>query len=49
MPIDDLLGVSIVLKTSRGEMHDDPLIFSLKDQASWIVFINMMMVILVSI
>jgi 4-hydroxybenzoate polyprenyltransferase/phosphoserine phosphatase len=37
------------LKTSRGEMHDDPLIFSLKDQASWIVFINMMMVILVSI
>ncbi|MDD5462551.1 MAG: UbiA family prenyltransferase [Methylococcales bacterium] len=37
------------LKTSRGEMHDDPLIFSLKDQASWIVFINMMMVTLVSI
>jgi len=37
------------LKTSRGEMHDDPLIFSLKDQASWIVFINVMMVILVSI
>jgi 4-hydroxybenzoate polyprenyltransferase len=37
------------LKTSRGEMHDDPLIFSLKDQASWIVFINMMIVILVSI
>ena len=37
------------LKTSRGEMHDDPLIFSLKDQASWIVFIMMMMVTLVSI
>ncbi|HEY5140405.1 MAG TPA: UbiA family prenyltransferase, partial [Methylococcales bacterium] len=37
------------LKTSRGEMHDDPLIFSLKDQASWIVFINMMMVTLVAI
>jgi 4-hydroxybenzoate polyprenyltransferase/phosphoserine phosphatase len=37
------------LKTSRGEMHDDPLVFSLKDQASWIVFINMMMVTLVSI
>jgi 4-hydroxybenzoate polyprenyltransferase len=37
------------LKTSRGEMHDDPLIFSLKDQASWIIFINMMMVTLVSI
>ncbi len=37
------------LKTSRGEMHDDPLLFSLKDQASWIVFINMMMVTLVAI
>jgi 4-hydroxybenzoate polyprenyltransferase len=37
------------LKTSRGEMHDDPLIFSLKDQASWIVFIMTMMVTLVSI
>lgn len=37
------------LKTARGEMHDDPLMFSLKDQASWIVFINMMMVTLVAI
>jgi 4-hydroxybenzoate polyprenyltransferase len=37
------------LKTSRGEMHDDPLVFSLKDQASWMVFIIMMMVTLVSI
>lgn len=37
------------LKTSRGEMHDDPLIFSLKDRASWIVFANMMIVTLVSI
>jgi 4-hydroxybenzoate polyprenyltransferase/phosphoserine phosphatase len=37
------------LKTSRGEMHDDPLIFSLKDQSSWIVFIIMVMVTLVSI
>jgi 4-hydroxybenzoate polyprenyltransferase len=37
------------LKTSRGEMHDDPLIFSLKDRVSWIVFINMMIIILVSI
>lgn len=37
------------LKTARGEMHDDPLIYSLKDQASWIVFINMLMVTLVSI
>jgi 4-hydroxybenzoate polyprenyltransferase len=37
------------LKTSRGEMHDDPLVFSLKDQASWIVFISMMVVTLVAI
>ncbi len=37
------------LKTSRGEMHDDPLVFSLKDSASWIVFINMMIVTLISI
>ncbi|MEI6066522.1 MAG: UbiA family prenyltransferase [Methylococcaceae bacterium] len=37
------------LKTARGEMYDDPLVFSLKDQASWIVFINMLMVTLVSI
>ena len=37
------------LKTSRGEMHGDPLVFSLKDQASWIVFILMLMVALVAI
>ena len=37
------------LKTSRGEMHDDPLVYSLKDQASWIVFINIMMVTLAAI
>ncbi len=37
------------LKTARGEMHDDPLVFSLKDQASWIVLINMLMVTLVAI
>lgn len=37
------------LKTSRGEMQDDPLMFSLKDKASWIVFANMMIVTLVSI
>lgn len=37
------------LKTARGQMHDDPLIFSLKDQASWIIFILILMVTLVSI
>lgn len=26
------------IKTARGEMHDDPLVFSTKDRASWIVF-----------
>ncbi|MDD1611115.1 MAG: UbiA family prenyltransferase, partial [Methylococcaceae bacterium] len=37
------------LNTSRGKMHDDPLVYSLKDRASWIVFINMMLVTLVSL
>ncbi|WP_262964664.1 UbiA family prenyltransferase [Methylobacter psychrophilus] len=37
------------LKTARGQMHDDPLVFSLKDQASWIVLIMILMVTLVSI
>jgi 4-hydroxybenzoate polyprenyltransferase len=26
------------IKTARGEMHDDPLVFSAKDRISWIVF-----------
>jgi len=29
------------IKTSRGEMHDDPLMFSLKDRASWLVLAGM--------
>ncbi len=37
------------LKTARGEMHDDPLVYSLKDRVSWIVFINMMLITVVSI
>jgi 4-hydroxybenzoate polyprenyltransferase/phosphoserine phosphatase len=37
------------LKTARGQMHDDPLVFSLKDQASRIVLIMVLMVTLVSI
>jgi 4-hydroxybenzoate polyprenyltransferase/phosphoserine phosphatase len=37
------------LNTSRGQMHDDPLVYSLKDRSSWIVFINMMLVTLVSL
>lgn len=26
------------IKTSRGEVHDDPIVYSVKDPASWIVF-----------
>jgi len=29
------------IKTSRGEMNDDPLLYSLRDRASWIIFIAM--------
>lgn len=32
------------IKTSRGEMHDDPLVFSLQDSASWVVFVSMALV-----
>ncbi len=37
------------LKTARGEMLDDPLIFSMKDRSSWIVFITMIAVVLSSL
>ncbi|HTD05641.1 UbiA family prenyltransferase [Undibacterium sp.] len=37
------------LKTSRGEMEDDPLVFSLKDKASWLVVLGMIAVTLASI
>jgi len=29
------------IKTSRGEMNDDPLLYSLRDRASWIIFMAM--------
>lgn len=29
------------IKTSRGEMNDDPLLYSLRDRASWIIFLAM--------
>lgn len=29
------------IKTSRGEMNDDPLLYSLRDRASWIIFVAM--------
>jgi len=31
----------IWIKTSRGEMNDDPLLYSLRDRASWIIFLAM--------
>ncbi len=37
------------MKTGRGEMHDDPLIFSLRDPASWAVCVSMMVVTLLAI
>ncbi|MGC1954327.1 MAG: UbiA family prenyltransferase [Gammaproteobacteria bacterium] len=37
------------LKTSRSEMHDDPLLFSLKDRSSWIVFLGLTIVSLISL
>lgn len=29
------------IKTARGEMNDDPLLYSLRDRASWIMFVAM--------
>lgn len=37
------------LQTARGFMHDDPLIYSLKDRVSWLVFFNMMIIMGVAI
>lgn len=37
------------IKTSRGEMHDDPLVFSLRDRGSWIVCVAMAFVTLIAI
>ncbi|MDD3380214.1 MAG: UbiA family prenyltransferase [Rugosibacter sp.] len=37
------------IKTSRGEMHDDPLVFSLRDRGSWIVCVAMAFVTLITI
>jgi 4-hydroxybenzoate polyprenyltransferase len=37
------------IKTARGEMHDDPLFFSLRDRASWIAFAAIVLVTLAAI
>ncbi|TAK91066.1 MAG: UbiA family prenyltransferase [Burkholderiaceae bacterium] len=37
------------MKTARGEMHDDPIVFSLRDRASWLVFVSMILTMLIAI
>jgi 4-hydroxybenzoate polyprenyltransferase len=37
------------IKTTRGEMHDDPLLYSLRDRGSWIIFGSMTAVTLMAI
>lgn len=37
------------IKTARGEMHDDPLVYSLRDRGSWVVFASMTLVTLIAI
>lgn len=32
------------IKTTRGQMHDDPLLYSLRDRGSWLVFASMTIV-----
>ena len=34
----------IWVKTARGEMHDDPIVFSAKDRASWVILACIMMI-----
>jgi len=36
------------IKTTRGEMHDDPLLYSLRDRGSWLVFAGMTAVTLIA-
>ena len=37
------------IKTGRGQMHDDPLMFSLRDRTSWMVVAAMVLVVLAAI
>jgi hypothetical protein len=37
------------IKTSRGEMNDDPLLYSLRDRASWIIFVAMGFIMLLAV
>jgi hypothetical protein len=38
----------IWLLAHRGTMHDDPLVFALRDPGSWIIFLLMMIVMIVA-
>lgn len=37
------------MKTARGEMHDDPLIYSLRDRASWVVLLSMLAIAILAV
>jgi hypothetical protein len=37
------------IKTSRGEMHDDPLLYSVRDRASWVIVAMMTAIALLSL
>ena len=37
------------IKTSRGEMHDDPLLYSVRDRASWVIVVMMTAIALASL
>jgi hypothetical protein len=36
------------LKTSRGQMHDDPVVFAATDRPSWAVFVLSAVLVLVA-
>ena len=36
------------IKTARGEMHDDPVVYAIKDAASWIVILFMVATMIVA-
>ncbi|MHB8957729.1 MAG: hypothetical protein ACYC4U_32605, partial [Pirellulaceae bacterium] len=37
------------LKTARDEMHEDPLIYSLRDRGSWLVLLSMILITLCAV
>lgn len=37
------------MKTARAEMHDDPVIYSMRDRASWIVFFLMALIVAIAV